>query len=131
MIIAALVLLPLSALAAIALDGPLWIAPLAILGLKAVAEFLRHRHAMNALDGDQLYARHGWLSPRMAISSRVKLQSVEIARGPIARRRGYATLHLGLAGGKMALPGIPITRAEELRRAVLASIGKADFSELV
>ncbi|MCH2486325.1 MAG: PH domain-containing protein, partial [Erythrobacter sp.] len=104
-IIAALVLLPLSALAAIALDGPLWIAPLAILGLKAVAEFLRHRHAMNALDGDQLYARHGWLSPRMAISSRVKLQSVEIARGPIARRRGYATLHLGLAGGKMALPG--------------------------
>ena len=97
----------------------------------AVVEAFPFRHTQNALDADQLYSRHGWLSPKLAISSRVKLQSVEIARGPIARRRGYATLHLGLAGGKLALPGLPIARAEELRRAVLQSIGRRDFSELL
>ena len=82
-------------------------------------------------DIDQIYARRGWLSPRLTISSRVKLQSAEIARGPIARRRGYATLHLGLAGGKMALHGLPLARAEALRDVVLASIARRDFSDLL
>lgn len=129
--IAALALLPISAVVAFLFDEPFWIAPLLVLLWAAVVEAFHFRHTQNALDVDQLYSRHGWLSPKLAISSRVKLQSVEIARGPIARRRGYATLHLGLAGGKLALPGLPIARAEELRRAVLQSIGRRDFSELL
>jgi len=129
--IAALVLLPISAIVAFLVDEPFWIAPLLVLLWTAVVEAFHFRHTRNALDADQLYSRHGWLSPKLAISSRVKLQSVEIARGPIARRRGYATLNLGLAGGKLALPGLPIARAEELRHAVLQSIGRRDFSELL
>ena len=97
----------------------------------ALVEAFHFSHERHALDSDQLYSRQGWLLPKLAIASRVKLQSVEIARGPIAQRRGYATLHLGLAGGQMAIPGLPITRAETLREAVLASIGNRDFSALL
>ncbi|GAA3786429.1 hypothetical protein GCM10022600_02730 [Qipengyuania pelagi] len=130
-IIAALLLIPLAVGCAVFVNPPLWIGPLLGLAWIALVEAFHFSHDRHALDPDQLYSRQGWLSPKLAIASRVKLQSVEIARGPIARRRGYATLHLGLAGGQMAIPGLPITRAETLREAVLASIGKRDFSDLL
>ena len=129
--IRALLLIPLAVGCAVFVSAPLWIAPLLGLAWIAVLEAFHFSHDRNALDPDQLYSRQGWLSPKLAIASRVKLQSVEIARGPIARRRGYATLHLGLAGGQMAIPGLPIARAESLREGVLASIGKKDFSALL
>ena len=62
--------------------------------------------------------------------SRVKLQSAEIRQGPIARMLGYADLHLGLAGGSYRMEGLPLSRARDLRRAVLASIARTDFSRL-
>lgn len=129
--IRALLLIPLAVGCAVFVSAPLWIAPLLGLAWIAVLEAFHFSHDRHALDPDQLYSRQGWLSPKLAIASRVKLQSVEIARGPIARRRGYATLHLGLAGGQMAIPGLPIARAESLREGVLASIGKKDFSALL
>ena len=86
-----------------------------------------HRHA---LSGSQIFGRKGLLSPATRIASRVKLHSVEIVQGPIAQRRGYATLNLGLAGGTFAIPGLPIDRARELKSAILDSIAARDFSEL-
>ena len=77
-----------------------------------------------------MFGRRGLFSPRLQIASRVKLHSVEIAQGPIAQRRGYATLHLGLAGGTFAIPGLPLERARELRAAILESIAAKDFSQL-
>ena len=130
-LIAALLLFPLAVGCAVFVDAPLWIAPLLGLAWIALVEAFHFSHDRHALDRDQLYSRQGWLSPKLAIASRVKLQSVEIARGPIARRRGYATLHLGLAGGQMAISGLPLARAESLREAVLASIGRRDFSALL
>ena len=53
-------------------------------------EHFLSRHDRHAIDGERLYVRRGWLAPRLDIASRIKLQSVEIAQGPIARRRGYA-----------------------------------------
>jgi putative membrane protein len=88
------------------------------------------RFERHALSGRQILSRRGWLAPQTDLASRLKLQSVEIAQGPIARRRGYATLHLGLAGGKLAIEGIPVERARELRHAVLDSIAATDFSKL-
>lgn len=93
-------------------------------------EYLRWKSDRHALDPRQLYARHGWLAPNMTIASRVRLQSVEIARGPLARLRGYADLHLGLAGGRLRMRGLPLPQALQLRAAVLASIARTDFSEL-
>jgi putative membrane protein len=99
------------------------------LGLLLRENFL-WRHDRHALDDRELFARHGWLAPRLDIASRVKLQSVEIRQGPLARRRGYAHLMFGVAGGSLAMRGIPLEDARAIRRAVLDSIAAVDFSRL-
>lgn len=95
-----------------------------------VRQYFLWRLDRNALDRGQIYRHHGWLSPSTRIAKRAKLQSVEIKQGPLARRLGFASLHLGLAGGSFAINGIPLQRARELRRAVLESIAGTDFSQL-
>lgn len=110
-------------------------APFALIPLALAAFFVGanlyawqfHRHALSV---SQVFARRGLFSPRLQIASRVKLHSVEIAQGPIAQRRGYAKLNLGLAGGTFAIPGLPLARARELRKAILESIAAKDFSQL-
>lgn len=104
--------------------------PFAIALFLVLRQAFLWRFARNAIDQTQIYRRSGWLAPSTGVANRVKLQSVEIAQGPIARIGGYATLHLGLAGGSFAIPGIPLERAEALRSEVLASIATADFSQL-
>ena len=88
-------------------------------------EFRRH-----AIDETQIFATQGVLAPQRRIATRLKLHSVEIAQGPIARLRGYATLHLGLAGGELTIAGLPVARARELRREVLATICATDFAHI-
>jgi putative membrane protein len=110
--------------------------PFVAAGLGAVAVFFAarehflSRHDRHAIDGERIYARRGWLAPRLDIASRVKLQSVEIAQGPIARRRGYAVLRFGIAGGTLEIGGIPLDEALLIRDGVLHSIAKVDFSRL-
>ncbi len=87
----------------------------------------RRRHA---IDETQVYAMHGLLAPQSEIGKRLKLHSVEVAQGPIARLRGYATLHLGLAGGVLAIHGLPLARAWELRRTVLDTMCAKDFAHI-
>ncbi|MEE4338557.1 PH domain-containing protein [Erythrobacter sp.] len=95
-------------------------------GLQALAwRFKRH-----ALDETQIMAVSGILSPKKQIATRLKLHSVEIAQGPISRLRGYATVHLGLAGGEFSIPGVPLERAREVRAKVLETIASTDFSRL-
>ncbi len=98
--------------------------------LLAMREMFLWRYDFNAIDGRHFFVKRGWLAPKLDVASRVKLQSVEIARGPLAQRRGYATLKLGLAGGNLDFEGLPVERARELREAILASIARTDFSEL-
>ena len=96
----------------------------------AVHEHYRWRHDRHALDAAQVFVRRGWLAPRLDIASRVKVQSVEVAQGPLARRHGYATLRFGIAGGSLAIAGLPLERAQEIARAVLESAAAVDFSQL-
>lgn len=104
---------------------PLGLAVIAV-GVNLYAwEFRRH-----AIDDAQVYASHGLLSPTQEIATRLKLHSVEIAQGPIARWRGYATVHLGLAGGQFAMHGVPIDEARGLRAGVLETIAATDYSRL-
>lgn len=88
-------------------------------------EFRRH-----ALDATQIFATTGLMSPTSRIATRLKLHSVEIAQGPIARWRGYATVHLGLAGGSFAIPGVPVAEARSLRASILETIAATDYSRL-
>ncbi len=112
--------------------GAFAILPVAIGGtLTAVHEFLAWRWAWHAVGERQLYTRHGWLAPSLAIGSRQKLQSVEIVRNPLARWRGYADVHFGLAGGRLRMRGLPVAEARRVRDAVLASMAEQDFSEVV
>ena len=96
----------------------------------AVREHFLWRHDRHALDDRHIYVRRGWLAPRLDIASRIKLQSVEIAQGPLARRRGYAEVKFGVAGGTLEIAGIPLDDARAIRRAVLDSIATVDFSRL-
>ncbi len=102
----------------------------AVGGLLCLREWHLWRRRRHALDASQLFVHHGWLAPRLDIASRVRLQSVEIAQGPLARRRGYADLKLGVAGGSLEIHGVPLDEARAVRRAVLDSIAGVDFSRL-
>lgn len=104
---------------------PLGLAVLAVGANLYAWEFRRH-----AIDDAQVYSSHGFLSPTLGVATRLKLHSVEIAQGPLARRRGYATVHLGLAGGAFAMHGVPIAEARALRAQVLETITATDFSRL-
>lgn len=121
--------------AATAIAAPQWTGlaagiPLVLAGVSAIAKVIAWQFKRHALDENQIMARSGVLSPATTIATRVKLHSAEIAQGPIARWRGYATLHLGLAGGELAIPGIPLERARDVRGQILATIAATDFSQL-
>ncbi len=106
-------------------------AGLAVAGvLFAAREWYLWRHRRHASDARQLFVRHGWLAPRLDIASRVRLQSVEIAQGLWARRRGYAALKFGIAGGTLEMQGVPLAEARAIRAEVLDSIAAVDFSRL-
>ncbi|MEM6856745.1 MAG: PH domain-containing protein [Pseudomonadota bacterium] len=118
-----------------ALNAPEWVPlaigiPLAIGAVSAFASYISWRFKRHALDDSQIVAVAGVLAPTMRIATRVKLHSVEISQGPFARRFGYATLHLGMAGGEFSVPGIPVERAKEVRDKVLETIAATDFSQL-
>ena len=104
--------------------------PLVLAGADVVAELLAWRFKRHTLEADQIASMSGLLAPSTEIATRVKLHSVEIVQGPFARWLGYATLHLGMAGGEMAIRGIEIARAREVRARILETIAATDFSEL-
>lgn len=104
---------------------PLGAAVLAVGANLYAWEFRRH-----AIDAAQVYASQGFLSPTQTIATRMKLNSVEIAQGPLARLRGYATVQFGLAGGTFAMQGVPLAEARALRARVLETIAATDYSRL-
>ncbi|NBC89004.1 MAG: PH domain-containing protein, partial [Alphaproteobacteria bacterium] len=129
------VIVAIAAGVATAIGAPEWTwlaagVPLSLGLLNAGLRALAWRFKRHALDAQQIMAVSGILSPKTRVATRLKLHSVEIAQGPIARWRGYATVHLGLAGGVFAIPGVPLKRAREVRAKVLETIAATDFSRL-
>ncbi len=108
----------------------LFLLPLGLAVLAVAANLYAWQFRRFALDEAQIFSTTGLLSPTTRIATRLKLHSVEIAQGPLAQLRGYATVHCGLAGGTFAIPGVPIAEARRLRAAVLASIAATDYSRL-
>ncbi len=108
----------------------LFLLPLGIAVLAVAANLYAWEFRRWALDDRQVYASDGFLSPTQVIATRLKLHSVEIAQGPLARWRGYATVHLGLAGGNFAIVGVPLAEARRLRTSVLDTIAATDYSRL-
>lgn len=108
----------------------LFLLPLGLSVLAVGANLYAWEFRRWALDAAQVYASDGFLSPTQVIATRLKLHSVEIAQGPLARLRGYATVHLGLAGGNFAIAGVPLAEARRLRASVLDTIAATDYSRL-
>jgi putative membrane protein len=104
--------------------------PIVLAGLSIIAKALAWRFHRHALDAYQVMVRKGVLAPRVQVATRLKLHSVEVAQGPIARLRGYAHLYCGQAGGAFSIPGIPVARAYELRAKIIETIAATDFSQL-
>lgn len=104
--------------------------PLVIAAALFLGKLLSWRYRRHALDERQIMATSGVLAPRSQVATRLKLHSVEIEQGPIGRLLGYATLHLGQAGGVFAIPGVPVERARDVRRQVMETIAATDFSQL-
>ena len=96
----------------------------------AARHYLLWRHERHALDIDQVMTRKGWLSPILKLAARRKLHSASIIQGPLARRRGYAEMRFGLAGGTLRIGGVPLAEACRLRAAIIESIAAVDFSDL-
>ena len=109
-----------------------WVGPVLLLcaALEAARQRFLWRYERHALDAEQILTRNGWLVPKTMVANRVKLHSVEIRQGPIAKRRGYANLVFGLAGGRLSFNGLELEEAENMRKAVLDSIASVDFSRL-
>ncbi len=117
---------------AVIVFGNVWLG--IALGLLALVLVLREFFLWNfdrhALDPAQVLSRRGWLAPRVQVANRVKLHSVEIAQGPLARLRGYCNLKFGMAGGTFSFDGLALDDAKKLRAAVLDSIAEVDFAKL-
>lgn len=99
----------------------------ALLALRQAVAWRLDRYALTPL---HVHVRRGWLAPRHDIASRVRLQTVEIVQGPLARLRGYADVVFGIAGGRLRIRGIPVIEAQDLRVALLDSITGTDFAHL-
>jgi putative membrane protein len=116
----------------VALFAPpgLFLIPLGAAVVAVAANLYAWEFRRFALGEAQIFATSGLLSPTSKIATRLKLHSVEIAQGPLARLRGYATVHLGLAGGSFAIAGVPLADARSLRARVLDTIARTDYSRL-
>jgi putative membrane protein len=97
------------------------------LGLLAFGA-LEWRKFAFAEDVARLYVRRGWWRQRLTILPQVRVQSVEIAQGPLARLAGLVSVHFGIAGGTLELIAIPRETAEVIRDRVMAIAAPVDFS---
>ncbi|MBA3862872.1 MAG: hypothetical protein C0517_02885 [Erythrobacter sp.] len=112
--------------------APLGVAliPLGLAVVMAGAQLYAWEFRRHAIDPEQIFSTTGLMSPTSRIATRQKLHSVEIAQGPLARWRGYATMHLGLAGGSFSIPGMPLKTARILRSGILDTIAATDYSQI-
>ena len=116
--------------AAVLAPPGLFLIPLGVAVLAVAANLYAWEFRRFALSEMQIFSTTGLLSPTTRIATRLKIHSVEIAQGPLARLRGYATVHLGLAGGTFAIPGVPLDVARGLRASILETIAATDYSRL-
>jgi putative membrane protein len=103
-----------------------FVMPLALLLLC----WLDWRHYGDRIDDAQLYVRENWWNQCLTIAPQLKVQSVEIRQGPIARLMGLSRLHFGIAGGTLSFCALPLDQAWKIRDQVMVQITSVDFSEI-
>jgi putative membrane protein len=103
---------------------------LLLLFLPGALFWLDWRQYRFGLDSHQLYLKRGWWRQQMTIAAQVKVQTVEIAQGPLLRRQGLASLRFGIAGGTMEMIALPLSTAVAIRDAVMEKVAAVDYSAI-
>jgi putative membrane protein len=103
---------------------------LVLLAFAAVTFHFQWRNNSYALDADQLFVRQGWWRERLTIAPQVKVQTVEIQQGPLARLRGLASIQLGIAGGTLEIIALPIDEARSIQAQISGVIAMVDYSRI-
>jgi putative membrane protein len=103
---------------------------LLLLVLPGALFWLDWRQYRFGLDSHQLYLKRGWWRQQMTIAPQVKVQTVEIAQGPLSRRQGLASLRFGIAGGTMEMIALPLSTAVAIRDAVMEQVAAVDYSAI-
>lgn len=92
--------------------------------------WLEWRKYGDQIDDAQIYVREGWWRQRLTIAPQVKVQTVEIAQDPIARRQGLASLQFGISGGTLEMVALPLETARSIRDAVMEQVAAVDYSAI-
>jgi putative membrane protein len=99
-----------------------WIIMPALFFMAGLYWYQRARHGWH-FDGRVLHIRRAGWGQRFAIIPARNIQSADLSQGPIYRRFGLASLHLGIAGGGTINPhgidAISWAEAAQLRQALL------------
>ena len=103
---------------------------LLLLAFAAFWSWLDWRKYRFGLDDDQIYVRRGWWQQKLTIAPQVKVQTVEIAQGPISRRQGLASINFGIAGGTLEMIALPLGTALAIRDAVMERVAAVDYSAI-
>jgi putative membrane protein len=113
-------------------DAPFLQAGLTLLAAPVLGFFwwLEWRYYGDRIDDRQIYVREGWWRQRLTIAPQVKVQTVEIAQGPMARRQGLASLNFGIAGGSLEMVALPLETARAIRDAVMERMAAVDYSAI-
>jgi putative membrane protein len=82
------------------------------------------------IDAQQLYLRRGWWRQQLTVAPHIKVQSIEITQGPLARRCGLASLKFGIAGGTLEMIALPLPMAREIRSAAMEKVAEVDYSAI-
>ena len=82
------------------------------------------------IDDQQLYLRRGWWQQRLTLAPQLKVQSIEIAQGPLTQRLGLASLKFGIAGGTLEMIALPLSTAQAIRSAVMEKVAAVDYSAI-
>lgn len=84
--------------------------------------YLADRRKGYALRQHDLSYRSGLIFISVITQPVLRIQHVELKRGPIERKAGLASLQVFSAGGAMhtfAIPGLPLAKAKQIRRFIL------------
>lgn len=103
----------LLAFAGLLIAGSLWVT------LYCYLAFPRKRYALREHD---LSFRSGLWFEKSVTQPILRIQHIELKRGPIERRAGLATLQVFSAGGALhtfEIPGLPLAEAKKIRQFIL------------
>ncbi|PSP99674.1 hypothetical protein BRC89_03425 [Halobacteriales archaeon QS_4_70_19] len=105
----------------IVLQGPAWLGPAvftALFVLGATHAHLRYRSWSYHVQADSLFLDRGVLTRVRTVVPYVRIQHVDVSRGPVERGFGLATVVVYTAGSRGAdvtIPGLTPGRADELQ----------------